>query len=133
MNFGMRALVGRRDSRYPFEAVTALRVPDGKHGALVPGRRVPVAYLPADPSGTTLGIIEDSSAERRRAELQLAPAVTVTPFAEYADAPDLAGSGAFNFGVRANYWVDSQWAVTAGIERDDDQNTSFTVGTNFRF
>lgn len=39
--------------RDPFEAVTALRVPDGKHGALVPGRRVPVAYLPADPSGTT--------------------------------------------------------------------------------
>lgn len=67
------------------------------------------------------------------AELQLAPAVTVTPFVRYADAPDLAGSGAFNFGVKANYWVDSQWAVTAGVERDDDQNTSFTVGTNFRF
>ena len=67
------------------------------------------------------------------AELQLAPAVTVTPFVRYADAPDLAGSGVFNFGVKANYWVDSQWAVMAGVERDDDQNTSFTIGTNFRF
>ncbi|MBI2813769.1 MAG: hypothetical protein HYX71_05760 [Opitutae bacterium] len=67
------------------------------------------------------------------AELQVARAVTVTPFVEYADAPDLAGSGAWTYGVKANYWVDGQWAVTAGLDRDDDQNTSFTIGTNFRF
>ena len=66
-------------------------------------------------------------------ELQLAPAFTLTPSVEYADAPDLAGSGTWTFGVKANYWIDSQWSVTAGIDRDDDQNTSFTVGTNFRF
>jgi hypothetical protein len=67
------------------------------------------------------------------AELQLAPAVTVTPFVKYTDAPDLAGNGAVTYGVKANYWVDSQWSVTGGISRDDDQNTSFTIGTNFRF
>ncbi len=67
------------------------------------------------------------------AEFQLAPAVTVTPFIKYADAPDFAGSGAVSYGVKANYWVDSQWSVTGGIDRDDDQNTSFTIGTNFRF
>jgi hypothetical protein len=67
------------------------------------------------------------------AEFQLAPAVTVTPFVKYDDAPDFAGSGAFTYGVKANYWVDSQWSVTGGISRDDDQNTSFTIGTNFRF
>ncbi len=39
--------------RTPFEAVTALRVPDGKHGVLVPGRRVPVAFLAHDPASTT--------------------------------------------------------------------------------
>jgi hypothetical protein len=66
-------------------------------------------------------------------ELQVTPVVTVTPFVQYADAPDLAGDGTWDFGVKANYWVDSRWAVTAGIDRDDDQNTSFTVGTNFRF
>ena len=67
------------------------------------------------------------------AELQVAKAVTVTPFVGYADAPDLAGGGAWTYGVKANYWVDKQWAVTAGVDRDDDQNTSFTIGTNFRF
>jgi hypothetical protein len=66
-------------------------------------------------------------------EFQLAPAVTVTPFVKYADAPDLAGNGAVTYGVKANYWVDSQWSVTGGLSRDDDQNTSFTIGTNFRF
>lgn len=67
------------------------------------------------------------------AELQLAPAVTVTPSVSYADAPDLAGDGTWRFAVKANYWVDSQWAVTAGFARDDDHNNWFTVGTNFRF
>ena len=67
------------------------------------------------------------------AEFQLAPAVTVTPFIKYADAPDFAGNGTVTYGVKANYWVDSQWSVTGGISRDDDQNTSFTIGTNFRF
>lgn len=67
------------------------------------------------------------------AEFQLAPAVTVTPFVKYADAPDFADNGAVTYGVKANYWIDSQWSVTGGIDRDDDQNTSFTIGTNFRF
>lgn len=66
-------------------------------------------------------------------EFQLAPAFTVTPSIEYADAPDLAGNGTWTFGVKANYWIDSQWSVTGGIDRDDDQNNSFTIGTNFRF
>ena len=66
-------------------------------------------------------------------EFQLAPAFSVTPYVQYADAPDLAGSGTWNFGAKANYWIDSQWAVTVGLARDDNQNTTFTVGTNFRF
>ncbi|MSU47325.1 MAG: hypothetical protein EXS42_09460 [Lacunisphaera sp.] len=40
------------------------------------------------------------------AELQIAPAFTVTPFVSYVDAPDLTSSGTWNFGVKANYWVD---------------------------
>lgn len=67
------------------------------------------------------------------AEFQVAPAFAVTPYVEYADAPDLAGSGTWTYGVKANYWIDSQWSVTGGIDRDDDQNNSFTIGTNFRF
>ena len=67
------------------------------------------------------------------AEFQVAPRATVTPFIQYTDAPDLAGGNKWNFGAKANYWIDSQWSVTAGLARDNHQNTAFTVGTNFRF
>lgn len=66
-------------------------------------------------------------------EFQVAPATTVTPYLQYMDAPDIDGNGSLNLGVKANHWVNSQWAITAGFEIDDDQNTAFTVGTNFRF
>jgi hypothetical protein len=69
------------------------------------------------------------------AELQLAPAFTVTPYVQYTDTPSLAGNdnGTWDFGVKANYWIDSQWAVTAGLARSDNHDNRFTVGTNFRF
>ena len=66
-------------------------------------------------------------------EFQAAPAVTVTPFIRYSDAPSLSQRDKWDFGVKANYWVDRQWAVTAGLVRDDHQNMTYTVGTNFRF
>jgi hypothetical protein len=67
------------------------------------------------------------------AEFRVAPAVTVTPYLRYDDAPTLAGNGRWDVGVKANYWIDRQWSVTAGIDCDDDQNTGFMVGTNFRY
>jgi hypothetical protein len=66
-------------------------------------------------------------------EFQVAPATTVTPFVQYLDAPDLPGAGQWKFGVKANHWLTSQAAIAGGIMRDDDQNTTFTIGTNFRF
>jgi len=66
-------------------------------------------------------------------EFQVAPKATVTPYVGYSDAPDLPGDGAWNFGVRGNYWVNTQWAITADISRDDDQNMLFSIGTNFHF
>ena len=66
-------------------------------------------------------------------EFQVLPRATVTPFIQYTDAPDLAGGSKWNFGAKASYWIDSQWAVTVGLARDDSHNTAFTVGTNFRF
>lgn len=68
------------------------------------------------------------------AEFQVAPRATVTPYVKYRDLPDVAGSeGTWNFGVKGSYWVDARWAVTAGLERDDEQNMTFSVGTNFRY
>jgi len=66
-------------------------------------------------------------------ELQVAPVTTVTPYVQYVDAPDLAGDGKWNFGVKGNHWINSQWSVTASFAMNTDQDTAFTVGTNFRF
>lgn len=66
-------------------------------------------------------------------EFQVLPRATVTPFVKYADVPDLANEGRWNYGVKGSYWLDRNWALTAGFSRDDEQNSEFTVGTNFRF
>lgn len=66
-------------------------------------------------------------------EFQLTQRATLTPYVQYVDAPDLAGDGVWNGGVKGSYWIDRSWAVTAGFERDDEQNSVFTVGTNFRY
>jgi len=63
----------------------------------------------------------------------VAPALTVTPYVKYQDAPDLTNGSVWKYGVKANYWIDSQWAVTAGLERSTDQDMKYTIGTNFRF
>lgn len=67
------------------------------------------------------------------AELRVSSRATVTPYVQYVDAPDLPGNGVVNFGAKGSYWIDTSWAVTAGFEVDDDKNSTFTFGTNFRF
>jgi hypothetical protein len=67
------------------------------------------------------------------AELRVTAATTVTPYVQYTDTPDLAGGGTWNYGAKANYWVNSEWAISAGIVSDQHQTISYTVGTNFRF
>jgi hypothetical protein len=67
------------------------------------------------------------------AEFAVARATTITPYVKYVDIPDIANGDSWNFGAKANYWVDSAWAVTAGVEIDNDENTTFTIGTNFHF
>ena len=66
-------------------------------------------------------------------EFQVCPAFTVTPFVQYTDAPDLASGSTWNYGVKGNYWMNSQWSLTGGISRNDNQDNTFTIGTNFRF
>ncbi len=119
-------------SRFKAQSVTAaLRAFGGAHGMAKPYVEAGVGYAWQKYAGS-----DDNSFVWEvtvGAELQVAPATTITPYIQYADAPDLASEGTWNFGAKANYWVDSQWAVTVGVERDDDQNMSYTVGTNFRF
>lgn len=68
------------------------------------------------------------------AEFRAGARATVTPYVQYVETPDLAGTeGVWSGGVKGSYWIDRSWAVTAGLERDDEQNTAFMVGTNFRY
>lgn len=89
------------------------------------------AWQHGTPSGTDHSVLWRAAIG---AELQVAPALSVTPYIEYADAPDLAASRrGWNFGVKANYWIDSQWAITGGLAESSHHDTKYTVGTNFRF
>jgi hypothetical protein len=66
-------------------------------------------------------------------EFQVTSRATLTPYVQYVDVPDLASEGTWQAGVKGSYWIDRSWAITAGFERDEEQNSAFTVGTNFRF
>ncbi len=66
-------------------------------------------------------------------EFQVTPKTTVTPYVQYQDAPDLPGRWLLQ--LRREGQLLGQPAV--GFDRrrgsDDDHNSAFTVGTNFRF
>jgi hypothetical protein len=66
-------------------------------------------------------------------ELEFSPAFAAAPYVRYEDAPDLPGSGTWNYGVRGNFWVSERYAVTGAVERDDDRNMGYTVGFAFRY
>jgi hypothetical protein len=66
-------------------------------------------------------------------EFQVKPALTVTPYVRWKRAGSYADRNSVSAGVKANFWLNKQWALTGGLSRNDDDDTAFTVGTNFRF
>ena len=66
-------------------------------------------------------------------EFQATPALTVTPFIRYERTNGFADRNTADYGVKANYWLTTQWAVTAALSRDDAQNLSYKIGVNCRF
>lgn len=66
-------------------------------------------------------------------EFQAAPALTITPFVRYTRTNGYADKNTADYGVKANYWVTRQWAVTGGISRNDRQDMTYRLGANFRF
>lgn len=67
------------------------------------------------------------------AEIQIAPAATLTPFVRYEDITRGSNNDSWTYGLKANYWVSSRVGLQAGIARDDDKNMNYSVGANFRF
>ena len=66
-------------------------------------------------------------------EFQAAPALTITPFVRYTRTNGYADKNTADYGVKANYWVTRQWALTGGVSRDDRQDMTYRIGANFRF
>jgi len=66
-------------------------------------------------------------------EFQVTPDLTLTPFVKYNRTQSYADKDTVTYGVKANYWVNRQWAVSAGIDRNDNQDMSYKIGCNFRF
>lgn len=66
----------------------------------------------------------------------------VTPYARYREATSLQTAvsdsfryddDVFEYGIRANYWVRSGWAVTAGVQRDDNKSMRYSAGVVLGF
>lgn len=66
-------------------------------------------------------------------EFQATPDLTVTPFIRYNRTDGYADKDTVTYGVKGNYWVTHQWAVTAQLDRNDNQDMGYKVGFNYRF
>jgi opacity protein-like surface antigen len=66
-------------------------------------------------------------------EFQVTRELSLTPVVSFTDPTALHVNNKWGYGVKANYWITSEWGVTAGVMRDNMVNTTFSVGTTFRF
>jgi len=51
----------------------------------------------------------------------------------FTDTTSLHTDNRWAYGVKANYWITRQWGLTAGVMRDNRVNTTYSLGTNYRF
>jgi len=66
-------------------------------------------------------------------EFQVTKDLSLTPVVSYTDPTSLHVDNKWGYGVKAHYWITSQWGVSAGIGRDNMVDTTYSVGTTFRF
>ena len=67
------------------------------------------------------------------AEFQACPDLTITPSVRYWYATKSSVDDAWEFNVKANYWVTEKIAITAKLGIDDDQTMEYGLGFNYRF
>lgn len=65
-------------------------------------------------------------------ELQVRPALVVTPLITYQEAPHLHDR-VWDYGVKATYRVTREWGASLGVAIDEDHNLEYTAGVNFHF
>jgi opacity protein-like surface antigen len=66
-------------------------------------------------------------------EFQTTPDLTITPFVRYERADRYSDKNNVTYGLKANYWVTQQWALTAQVDRNDSQDMGYKIGFNHRF
>jgi hypothetical protein len=66
-------------------------------------------------------------------EFQVTKELSLTPLVSFTDTTSFHTDNKWAYGVKANYWITSQWAVSAAVMRDNMVNTTYSVGANFRF
>jgi hypothetical protein len=66
-------------------------------------------------------------------EFQATTALSITPYIRYTRTDGLPDHNTADYGVKANYWLTKQWAVTGGLSLDDSRNLSYKVGVNVHF
>jgi hypothetical protein len=66
-------------------------------------------------------------------EFQVTRALSITPVVSFTDTTSLHTENRWAYGVKANYWITRQWGLTAGVMRDNRVNTTYSLGTNYRF
>lgn len=66
-------------------------------------------------------------------EFQSFSQLTVTPFVRYERATGYDDADGVSYGVKANYWITRQWALTGAVSRNDDKDMTYKVGVNLSF
>jgi hypothetical protein len=66
-------------------------------------------------------------------EFQPVAKLTVTPFVRYDRATGYDDADGVSYGVKANYWINRQWALTGALSRNDDKDMTYKVGVNVSF
>ena len=66
-------------------------------------------------------------------EFQVTKALSITPVVSFTDTTSFHTDNKWAYGVKANYWINSQWGLTTGVMRNNTVNTTYSVGTTLRF
>lgn len=67
------------------------------------------------------------------AEFQATADLTITPMIRFWDATSYTDGDTWEYGVKANYWVNEKLGVTAKVIRADSESTEYGLGINYRF
>ena len=66
-------------------------------------------------------------------ELQATPDLSFTPFARLSYANSVNNPKQWDYGVRANYWLNDKIGLTGTLSRDNTRDMSYGLGISFRY